>query len=562
MVSQTLFFAVWRDRYVRKIITNQRVKNSIIRLSASYLDENFSFLSLLDTKCYNIIIQYVTETNDMASLEEYLNHPHRELVNSINILCSDSKDLLRYQDLFGGIDTLLQFQVVFDGGPFELKILPPSVTDLTLRYRGEWTFYRGTFPLGLKKLELQRLECEFDGPSVGVLPDSISDLTVRNYTLKLPERLPLSLVRLDLSWVRVPEGHIVNIPETLEDLVLEENMRKFSSYKIPKGKVFKDMSFRLYDKEQCDQLALNPCVRKVNIQAPTLIPYVPQSINSIYLSSGSDQENQQIIDNNKDRCAFSENLTSLKWRTLDSPFGHGFFPNSLKVLNLGMFNQPLTPGLLPASLIELKLGSYDQPITSVGVIPRGVQKLTIRDLSKVSPKVLPNSLTHVEISPYDLIVPKDVLPASVTVFQAVFQNLPTIYLPAPLGQNIYLPPSITDLDLYLNFYTRSSLIDANQFLKANTIPPHVKSLRLVFIHIDGMVPDGCQTLTTNMYQDLPDVQLPPSLTHLSLQDEVSVKYCPPSVKLLSLPQKSTYDKLISKKMTVFKNHTFYVHKSK
>jgi len=547
--NNKLFYLIWRDKFLRKSITSNKFNNKTIRLHKSYLDENYQHLLLLDTDNYDIFLQYVVQKDSIDSLDEFINHPHRNVINSINIYFTDIRVL--QDSCINSIDTLTQFQVVFQRGPIDLKIVPSSVTDLSLCYKGDWTFYRGPFPPALKKLDLQKLECEFDGPSVGEFPNSLTSLSVGNYNLLLPEQLPCSLVSLNLSWVLAPRGSKVNVPESVTDLTFFKEAFEWPVFNVAPNRVYDGATIQVNTREDIELLNTSyPWVTNVVVYGVHLVQYLPKQIKNIEIVGNEDDPNAHM-----ESFSSFKQLTYLKWKMYDSP-AIGLIPNTLKVLHLVTFDQMIMPGVLPESLTELYLSSFRQPITSAGVIPSRVEKLVMKDISRISAGVFPNSIKEMTIYPEKLIVPKNVLPNSLVKFIAHFRTLPTIYIPAPFGQNIYLPSSITELSLIL---TPMSFV-GNQYLKANTLPPNVRYLDLIYILLDtDMIPDSCTVLSTNS-PNLDQIDLPPSVTELYITDIENIDYIPPNIKLLQLNHRSNYNCNNNKSITVRQNDRLYTFK--
>jgi len=513
-----IFNSIWRDQILRSKIRNQRFNQRTIGVSLSYLERNHKYLSLLDTKTHEIYIQFSRETE----LNKYLAHPLNSLFNSVKLQ-------LKSTECLDGVkfpSSVRQFSVTFMSGQLDLDMLSlTNITDLTMCFRNVSSTYRGDLPKGLVKLDVKGVESEEHKPGLGPLPDTLTSLSISNYKLFLPPCLPPCLTFLRLRWEIIEDDITINVPDTLLDLNIQEEMYITKRFNVPKGKKFSGANVKILLEDDVEQLNQSQWVTNVTLSDSNLLKLLPSTIKSIhFLSKGQ----------TKDTGLTMGCLPSMLQRfsvndSLSEPILPGLLPssnNTLTILELPQYNHIITPDLLPSSITKLDISLYNHPITVPNVIPNNVKYLSIKDVSKISANILPSSIIELNIYPDKLMIAQNVLPNSLITFRAYFKRLSSKFL--TFGQSIALPKSIVNLSLFLDSDSKS------QSIKSTLIPPNVRSLELSNIIIKkGMIPASCFYLSTN-YHPLKEGLIPKNVKQLYITHYEKLDYIPPTIELLKL----------------------------
>ncbi|KAF2076703.1 hypothetical protein CYY_001960, partial [Polysphondylium violaceum] len=80
--NDILFYLIWRDHYVNRIIRNKICAGLVININLDYLNKNHQHLSILSTKENCIYIKL--SIKDISEFYQYTNHPYRQVVNEIS----------------------------------------------------------------------------------------------------------------------------------------------------------------------------------------------------------------------------------------------------------------------------------------------------------------------------------------------------------------------------------------------------------------------------------------------------------------------------------------------
>ncbi|KAF2074053.1 hypothetical protein CYY_004622 [Polysphondylium violaceum] len=529
-MKEELFYSIWRNQYIASVVRNNRFQKKTIRITTSYLSENHQFLSLLDTRNYDIYIKL----HCADQVDSYLNHPFKYIINALNIYVKSAEALGQLSQL-ADHDNLKQLYISFGNGIYELGFcLPASLVRLHFHSRRIPRImprYTKRLPDTLKELILSDVVVDYANQNV---PDSLTSLVIRhNFGMRPPKVYPSSLKTLEFGWYSLDEFSGTVIPAGVEDLKIVGRLEELAKFKVYHDKVYRNATFKVYNQHQLAHLNRFPWVSKINLltnvedfeNTLSTIERVDMSVYGFSSFTFPGYLPSQLEKNQSSRFQFFSN--SPKIQLVDN-----IFPSCLQVLELPNLNTRVPFDLLPKSLTELDLSSY----TIIGVdrdnmVPQGIRKLTLGDISSLPPNSLPNSITDLCITQITGPIDQDVFPSNLEKLRFKITIDPH-QQPQP---KIILPSSITDLSIsynckYRGFHSIKSLL---------TIPKSVVYLHLTNIVIErDLIPMGCYHLSTNYFQGLQDDVLPTSVRRLSLYLERchnQIINIPPSIDLLITP---------------------------
>ncbi|KAF2075699.1 hypothetical protein CYY_003013 [Polysphondylium violaceum] len=520
-MMDNLFYALWRNKYLNNRVRLKRFENHKIIIDYTYLESNYRHLLTLytainnknngDRDC-NISIEF--KCSDSDQFAQFENFEHRYLINCLYLTIKGIDINLFHSDALLHITKLTLELDNYEETRFDI---PQQVTDLTIR-GGRFAKDIINLPSGLK-----RLDVVFYPVNLNTLPNGITSLSVKQHILTLPKFFPPSLSTLDLAW-EVNKGHpVCQLPDSLTDLRMRFEVHDLPTFNVPySGKDFPNAIFSIYEPGQLEHLELYPWVSAINID------YDPDSfwdqkldykqiktIDSFYCSP------EPLIPG-----VLPPQLESFTCEIYDQSLTSGLFSKHLKSLVLCEFDSPLTVGVLPNTLTNLQMFDFSQAIDQPDIIPNSVTKLSLKDISLVSPGALPSSITDLHLTCLNMFPTIiNVIPNRLKTFRftvSSFNLMKGLTLP------VQLPSSIMDLRISL-----PNLGSIKSFLH---LPTALRSLDLYNVEIEkNLIPNGCFYLSTNYNKPISDNALPPSLTHLKLDiyyDHSEVINIPPSVDLL------------------------------
>ncbi|KAF2075701.1 hypothetical protein CYY_003015 [Polysphondylium violaceum] len=519
----SLFYTLWRNKYLNDRIRLNRFENQKISIDYSYLEANYRHLLTLyttinnknngDRDC-NISIELNCSAFDHFAL--FVKFEHRYLINCLYLITNRTDVNLFHSDALLHITKLTLELNNFENVIFDI---PEQVTDLTIR---GCYFFKGiiNFPSGLKRLDVVNYPV-----NLNTLPNGLTSLSVRERTLTLPKLFPPSLCTLSLYWKTYQCHHpACQLPDSLTDLRMKFEVHDLPTFNVPyTGKDFPNAILKITDPGQLEHLELYPWVSAIQIDYSSnsfwdqKLDY--KQIKTIYGSP------EPLIPG-----VLPPQLESFTSSFYNESLTSGLFSKHLKSLQLGVFDSPLAAGVLPNTLTNLQLFNFAQVIDQPDIIPNSVTKLTLKDITLVSPGALPSSITDLyltSLTMFPTII--NVIPNRVKTFGF---NIASFNLMKGLSSPVQLPSSITDL--------RISLLTLGSIKPFLRLPTSLKSLDLYNIEIEkNLIPNGCVYLSTN--KPISDNALPPSLTHLKLDLHYAhseVINIPPSVDLLIVSLKN------------------------
>ncbi|KAF2075549.1 hypothetical protein CYY_003135 [Polysphondylium violaceum] len=357
---------------------------------------------------------------DTKVLLDYLNDPHRALINEIFI--SNSSLNITFPTHNSERSNQQQGQhnnkenstiVLIDCGVFPESIdklsiiihkdtrtcgkLPDSITELSIKKTGYMILDSSNIESILSNLppSLQSLNLphSFSITSKCVLPSSLLNLNYQNTYDSLqwfvsPPNRDFSNCRLEIS------------PQQLEYLSSNRSIIGWISsitLKQPSVPITKNMI-----PSNTKDLVIN--YADAVIETPDSLPrgleklicYERLNIKSINISS-----------------------MNLKYLTLHFPFDEtleiGFFPPTLEYLTLRDYNHPIKPDVLPSRLKSLVLSAFDHKLLH-GALPQSLTKLHLVKFNhQIEPNVLPNNIKNLFLYSFDQTTFKsNALPTSIT----------------------------------------------------------------------------------------------------------------------------------------------------
>ncbi|KAF2075110.1 hypothetical protein CYY_003587 [Polysphondylium violaceum] len=513
-----LFNALWRNKYLNDRVRLKKFENQKISIDYSYLEENYKHLLTLytainnksngDRDC-NVSIDFKCSNPDQFA--KFVKGEHTYLIDCLYLTTKEIDINLFHSDALLHITKLTLELDNYEKTRFDI---PQQVTDLTLR-GGHYAKNIINLPSGLK-----RLDADLYPINLNNLPSGLTSLSVKQSTLKLPKVFPSSLSTLALEW-DTNEGHPVRqLPDSLTDLRMTLTVDDLPTFKVPyTGKDFPNAILIISDPAELEHLELYRWVSVIQLEYGfnnQKLDY--KQIKSLETLDGSAET--PIVPG-----VLPPQLECFSSYFYSQSLTSGLFSKHLKSLELDSFNRPLAVGVLPNTLTTLYMPSFTQAIGQPGIIPNRVTKLTLKDISLVSPGALPSSITDFNINFTMFPTPDNVIPNRVKTLGLTFASL---NLMKGLSSPVQLPSSITHLHVSL-----PTLESIKPLLR---LPTALKSLVLSNIKIEkDLIPNGCYYLSTTYNQPINDDALPPSLKKLKLNlpfNHNEVVNVPPSVDVL------------------------------
>ncbi|GAM27675.1 hypothetical protein SAMD00019534_108510 [Acytostelium subglobosum LB1] len=266
------------------------------------------------------------------------------------------------------------------------KMLPPSITSLTLGSSFDQIIEPGLMPSSLTSLTLGN---EFDSSIYQhALPPTLTSLVFgQSFNIKISEGvLPSSLKTLTFgdSFNQMIDFGV--LPTSLTSLTFN---RSCFNHAIQPGVLPGSLGTLILASKY------NQTIRRdmlpISLTSLSIIEHISNDDDSTDTTSSSELTRSQL--------QLPKSLTSLNIRGLSKPIPPGVIPESLLELSLYNcdYNHPVYPGMLPSTLQTLMFGyDFDQRIEP-GVLPASLTELIFGQnfKTRLEPGVLPQSITSV-----------------------------------------------------------------------------------------------------------------------------------------------------------------------
>ncbi|KAF2078483.1 hypothetical protein CYY_000233 [Polysphondylium violaceum] len=508
-----LFYSVFRNIYLTRLIRNQIFKDQIIDVvDLQYLNHNHVYLSSILDKGSSVFVKLKIQRN------EFHQYKDNSYYYMINYLVLDLK-----QD---------------ESECFDLTLVPKSVCRLSI-------------------IIDQHTQVN------GILPDTITDLEIKSVNIldhsfvveSMVSKLPKNIKRLAIPYnYRFKWSGPIVLPLSLDDFEYFCLYQDAKRLVIDKSKVFASAQVQVNRIEELNWVYGQKWVQNIHVrgcpdgmlgsQTPghikrmNILNYKPDTIHKDFLPRGlkhlqlhylgSLSEdflppsltylkvsffNQELESNYLPGHLKTLYLLNFEKPIRCSVLGLSVFPPGLHFLYLPKFNQPLTMGCLPESLAVLKLMSYNQPLGPF-VLPRQLKILELD--SYTHPLVndcLPSCLTHLQLpsfkGSFESIGPLNHL-QSLTVFKLNHTVTPTISNVKDLQ---LMFDEIQDWELEINLQNTSIkrlaifITGKDRFLSRNLLPFGLVKLKINGFKIETseIIPTSCIYLETDIIDINPDL---------------------------------------------------------
>ncbi|KAF2076807.1 hypothetical protein CYY_001884 [Polysphondylium violaceum] len=382
-----LFYLIWRNSFIQRIIRNINCRDLVISVNTQYLNDNHRYLSLFTNQekmNNNISIRF-----DEDSFQNFINNQYKSIVNELDFcgekyLLSESIDFNQIHD---GV-TSLSFRV--KEGLTCIGKLPSSLTYLSIFDYDQTPSpvvhdVLSNLPSNLKTLVINNY---YWFSSDYVLPETLTELDIKStYDIlqrflvtsnKVLQNCKLVVRTMEaLQWLHQNKWINNIVFDDVDTLALTENQipSHVTSITIYKGTI-KNMSVlpAMLESLSCSfgtafthlrhlkilHIAYYPIILRPNVLPPSL-----QEMNITYVAS--------LLPD-----ALPPHLTTLFLNRYNQPLCVGVLPNSLTELYLEGFNQPLNGFVLPNSLKVLYMQSFNQRILPQDSLPASLVELSIQ----------------------------------------------------------------------------------------------------------------------------------------------------------------------------------------
>ncbi|KAF2076804.1 hypothetical protein CYY_001881 [Polysphondylium violaceum] len=390
-----LFYLIWRNSYIRRLIRNIKCRDSVIHVTNQYLLDNHQYLSFTkqDKVDYNISIR-----SDIY-FQDYLNNQHKYIINELN--------LQRDEDLLPEME--FDFNQIHDG-----------VTKLTMSIKEGQT-------------------------GAGQLPNSLTYLWINIYGRRESRAISmivnhvLSNISSNLKTLVLPDVYLdsgnYTIPDSLTDLSYGSKYDNLQRLVVSPNKVFQNCILDVDTIESVQWLEENKWINNIVIDsrvAFTENTCIPSHVSKIRVKGGGNIQNCVLPTMLESLTCFYgtpfshfEHLKSLFLYSYPVMLEKGVLPLTLQELNLS-YDQPLDVDVLPPQLTTLGMYEFNQPLF-IGVLPPHLTTLGMYGFNQLLfPGVLPNSITELYLLSFNQPLSSDVLPNMLKVLTMDGFKQPTI----------------------------------------------------------------------------------------------------------------------------------------
>ncbi|KAF2068368.1 hypothetical protein CYY_010305 [Polysphondylium violaceum] len=498
MNNNQLFFSIFRNISLKRIICSLIVKDITIDAHPDYLDDNHQYLqNLICGQEYKLQIN-ASITNE--SIQQFKLCKHRDLYTSINFSSSLPKEihfdivanyLPKYIQIISNINEHVLHQK-------QLRDIP-TLTNLSCHPLVD-KLKPNTLPINLEffTVSLNNGSIEKD-----VLPQNMKSISIRDQCHKNKDTY------LNSVFPHKMDAHLGVIVDYDNPLEYHRTNVNITSVYIEYLR-YEPLSANLFP----------PTVKKIclmNFSSSELqIGCIPQCATNLLIGTLGGELRIGVLSTHKF-------LTSLDIMTYNGPLLPGVFPKSLTTLCLSSYDIQLQPKVIPQSIKELYLTSYSHnfdnnvlpmhstvfdelclygsPILKKGSLPNCIKTLRIRADNVQSSDIYPaslNKLCLVDCNKENLKIVLKSLPHSIVCLEINFDDTAINHLPP-------LPLSITNLKL--NCFNEFK-IDSLEFL-----PPKLQKLTL--------------NLNFNSSIFIPPKTLPLSLEVIMITSQKNIQFKPP-----------------------------------
>ncbi|KAF2071129.1 hypothetical protein CYY_007558 [Polysphondylium violaceum] len=362
--NDQIFFTIFRNITLKKLIYNLLISDTTIIASPSYFDENYKFFEPLDTnnREYNIKVHIFINNENIS---DYISCKQKDIYNSISF--------------YNTVSQLQQIDIITNH-------LPKYIRNLSLVH--EEVIKKG---LVENLSTIETMTClDFTQPIFpNTLPINLEEISFsahNNNLLMLKDVFPQSIKyiswlantnKLDLDFVFPTNTNLhINID------VDNENYKQVIDQLNQKALEFKNNNVKI------KRLVLH---YEANEQ-PFTPNFFPPTLEELYIYTFRDSLPPLA------NALFPDTLTRLKIRNLESKIQVGDLPANIRDLDLCSYGYPLTVGLLPQSLTKLKISEYNQPLEA-NVLPQSLKTLRLDGFNQILDcNILPCSLKKLILS--------------------------------------------------------------------------------------------------------------------------------------------------------------------
>ncbi|KAF2074112.1 hypothetical protein CYY_004597 [Polysphondylium violaceum] len=534
--SDSSFYSIWRNSFIRKNIRNKLCSNIVIDISLDDLDQEYKYLSLFSSQDKienNILISLTIESKSL--LNQYVVHPHKHIINSIWIQPdeeNDDYDQYEQEEEKEGEKEQEDIESTFK--IFDCNLIHDGVIKF-----GFHPFYSGVKLLGTLPNSLKEICWQSDG-------DNFNNTDLDNL---LSTNLPIGLETLYLPFHYNIEKDI-HLPSSLEKLVYNSNgCKNLEKFIVPPNKTYKDCVpdiNSIKDLQWLENQKWVTTISIVSLPCDLKLDLIPNHItcltlkNEKVLAGGSLPEALESL-----RCKYIHINgmvlpSNLKHLFVDTWETKTVLPNSLESFTVYSFNQPLQQNSLPPNLKKLELSNYNQDL-KVGVLPQSLTRLDLGSFNKPLCKgVLPYGLKELIIQKFNNTLGQDSLPKSITTlemyaYKGSFQDIGCLENLSTLGI-LFLCPSISSLLSNVKVKLIFKDISPNLCLSNTSI----KDLELVTVGPSqtrtlhtGLLPNGLVRLNVNKIPIHTNDIIPNGCVSLHSTLPIKFDILPPSIKFIN-----------------------------
>jgi len=514
----TLFYLVWKNKYLRGCIRNRVCQNTYINInSVKDLQDDYKYLSLftdkdkLENRIYiGWSITDIVQYNQYSSSGEF-----KHLVNDVGLYLEI--DSIDFNQIPQGVHKL---QCYFTDKTIVVGTLPQSLT--------EFSVYSGSF-YGFGNTALDNL--------LSNLPSSVHKVKLPHlYTMSSRVELPNTLKDL---FYRTKVGDIGN-------LVVDNNVYPNCLVTVMS---LADLQW-VHSQPWISQLKINNQLKSETLSRDLIPPHIkdldiyingkiedgafPESLTKLCYNSTVPIQRLDVLP--------KTHLTYLKLYRLETQLEKGLLPHKLESLFVTNYNLPLLVDVLPKTLTYLNLLCFNQELC-LGVLPNSLKELSLPHFKQeLMPMVLPSTLEILSLSDYKGTIVPNSLPSTLIRldfhrFYQTLENAPQMNRLRVLrmkGLDKHVAKMISNTKMIKilcetisdDFNLQQSSIQNLEItlkdripLLSNFIPKQIKILQLYNFNIEsnGLIPNSCIKLKTDI-KDL-DLNLIPSTTkHLNIHN--------------------------------------------
>ncbi|KAF2069128.1 hypothetical protein CYY_009553 [Polysphondylium violaceum] len=447
--NNILFFSIWRDKYIRRTISNNRLKNKVIPLGVGYLERNHEYFELLDRSSFNILLEIVLDNIELQSL---IKSEYSSLIDSLNIdLCKAEHVKMWDQTVIFKLPFYLKRITLTTSleTRFDLKCLPNTLEYLSIALRKINVVGDLAPGTALKTLILHDCPANY---LARLLMPTLEHLVLDSFQGELVlDTLPSNLKTLAVNHGRAPIG---TPPDSLTDLRMNERPIEALVNITAPNKIYPNV------------------VAKVDTPASFELVSQLKWLTHIIIS------NATVVGTNR----IPSHIRKLVFNQYNLPLPLNLLPRGLVSLEMGMFNQTLVKKAFPAHLKTLILPHFNTPVEK-GVFPVALESLSVAACLyplDLPPQLKEITLTHLCVLPPnpprtlktlivkggrggEIDIPKNSIPPfiSTLILQGEIK-VDSFHLPLPTIRAIHfqrttsirlslptelIPPSVTDLSI-------------------------------------------------------------------------------------------------------------------